>query len=581
MASRSTRRGIEFIDGFVPAALRDAEPDRLSQARTVAIACVVSTAIHAATSIAMLIQGLPVVAAGNVFAALFSALLARMFSRGASIHLVSNGLLTVLLLFVAGVAGSTGGEANSALHTVTIVPGIAILLSGWRSGAVWMAIVCTFAAALGALRATGFEFPVQLAPEKVALSKYPGVISLTLGISAVILLSEWVKRRALDDLAEARRASEEAERERRHLEAAMLESQKLESLGLMAGGVAHDFNNLLTTILGNASLIVTGPREETGRMAGEIVLAAEQAAGLTDQLLAFAGRSRSVPGPFGLSDIVRHVESLAHAATAPNIDLRFELTRERTTVVADAGQIRQVVLNLVSNSCAAISGAGTVIVRTHAHGDRVVLEVIDDGCGMEETVRRRIFDPFFTTKPTGRGLGLSALQGIVRSHGGEVQVESEPGQGTTMRVVLPRVELPPQAVGPSAEVESIGEATGRALVVDDVEAVRRFAGRALRELGLEVLEARNGHEALLAVEAHPELRLVLLDATMPELGGEAVLAEIAKRWPGLPVILSTGDAQGFAGIDLAMPGFSWLPKPYQAKALQKIAANAIAGERWT
>ena len=578
MASGAASRGIRLIDAFVPADLRGAEPDRLSQARIVAIACVVSCLIHAVTCVAVWIQGLPVVAAGNLVSSVLSGLLAWMFRRGFSVHLVGNGLLALLLLFVASVAGPTGGDANSALHTVTVVPGIAILLSGWRAGAIWLAIVSAFVVALGMLRASGFEFPIQLAPEKVALSKYPGVISLTLGISAVIFLSEWVKRQALDDLAEARRAAVDAERERRHLEAAMLESQKLESLGLMAGGVAHDFNNLLTTILGNASLLPAESGDETAQMAGEIVLAAEQAAGLTDQLLTFSGRSRSVPGPVALSDVVRDVEALAHAARRPNVALRFELAAEPSTVVADPSQLRQVVLNLVSNADAAIETSGTVIVRTRTDGDRAILEVEDDGCGMDADVRRRIFDPFFTTKTSGRGLGLSALLGIVRSHGGDVETESEPGRGTTMRVVLPRVDATPQALHPPRPTPSAESAPGRVLVVDDVDAVRAFAGRVLQEMGMEVIEARDGKEALQLVDARPDLRLVLLDATMPELDGELVLREIGRRRPDLPVILSTGDAQGFAGVDPETPGTHWLPKPYRSAALQEIAIAALAAD---
>ncbi len=565
-----------MIDLFVAPRLQGASPNALSQARIVAIACLTSATIHAGSSVVMAIQGLGFVAGANLLAALFSALLAWMSRRGASLPRLTNGLVGVLFLFVAGLAGSTGGDANSALHTVTIVPGVAILLGGWRTGTAWLLIACGFTAGLGLLRASGFEFPVHLDPAKAAMAKFPGVFALTLGISGVIFLSELVKQRALEDLAEAREGSQRAERARQEMETAMLEGQKLESLGVMAGGVAHDFNNLLTAILGNASLLAETPERERGGLAREIVLAAEQARDLTDQLLAFAGRSRSNRGAVALSDVVREVDSLAQAAKDPDVELRFELAVEPTTVVADRGQIRQVVLNLLTNASAASGGGGTVTVRTGSRGAEAFLEVEDEGVGMDETVRARIFDPFFTTRADGRGLGLSAVQGIVRAHGGHIEVESAPGQGTRVRVLLPRADLPVETRRPPARQAPPDRVRGSALVVDDIEAVRRLAHRTLSRMGFEVLEASDGREALELVDKHPELRVVLLDATMPGLRGDRVWAEIVDRRPDLPVILSTGDAVGFASVDPKTPGTIWLPKPYKAEGLQDAAARALS-----
>lgn len=569
---------MQFIDRFVPAALRTAAPEQLIQARIVAVACLVSASAHLVAFVAISLHGPQLVAVANVLSASLSAGLLWAFHRGASIQLATNSLLALLFLFAAGVSGPTGGDASSALHTFTIVPGIAILVLGWRAGAAWLGAVLAFVAGLAMLRAGGFDFPVQLDPEKVAFGRYPGVVALTFGISGVVLLSEWIRRRTLDELEEARRLSEHAERERRQLETAMLESQKLESLGVMAGGVAHDFNNLLTAILGNASLLPGASRERVGELANDIVLAAEQAADLTHQLLVYAGRSRSRMGPVSLSEVVGEVRSLARSAKGTDVDLSFELGGEPDTVVADPGQIRQVVLNLVSNASAAITGGGRVVVRTGSDGDECFLEVEDDGGGMDEPVRSRIFDPFFTTRTDGRGLGLSAVLGIVRSHGGRVVVNSAPGRGTCMRVLLPRVDWAAESPHEPIRLEPSIRASGRVLVVDDVEAVRRIAALTLSQMGFDVIEASDGRAALAAVDAHPDLRLVLLDATMPGLRGDEVWAEIAKRRPDLPVILSTGDAQGFASVDPDTPGTLWLAKPYRAADLEDVAIRALSAE---
>ncbi|MEM7410039.1 MAG: ATP-binding protein [Myxococcota bacterium] len=590
MNTNLPERAFRWIDGFLPPDLSGAEPDRLSQARITVIACTLSALIQGATSVVMTLQGQWPVAIGNGAAMACSAALLFLLSAGVSLTFVANALVLGLMLFVAGIAGGSGGDANAALHTVAVIPAVSVLLSGWRVGLGWLGVACAFTAGLWWLRASGVAFPIQLDPTTTATAKFPGVIALTLGTAGVVLLSEWVKKRALRDLAAAQQQALENERARRRLEEAMTESQSLESLGVLAGGVAHDFNNLLTGILGNASMLPGDSPEDTATLAEEIALSAEQARDLTDQLMTYAGRSRSVRGAVSVSALVRDVDSLARTALPADVSLRFHLSDAPSTVIADAGQLRQVVLNLITNAGAAIDRFGTVTVRTGREeaapggvipdialaGPIVFLEVEDDGSGMDEDLTSRIFDPFFTTKPAGRGLGLSAVLGIVRSHGGNIHVYTESGRGTRIRVSVPFVDAEPAQTEAKKRLHLAVEMAGAALVVDDEESVRRFAGRALRELGLDVHEARDGHEALTRIEALRDLRVVLLDARMPGLSGEEVLAELRKKRPELPVVLSTGNAQGFAQADLGPDQVLWLPKPYRAAALQQAAIRAIA-----
>ena len=596
-------RWLALIDGFLPPALRNAPPETHRRARLTVFCCFVAATAHGLTAVPIALQGIHFVAASNAVAALLSTILPVLLRFGAPLGLVSNGIVAVLFGFVVATAGPSGGDANVALHTLAIVPGIAVLLAGRRALVGWTTAAIAFLVVLGGLSGAGFDFPVAIPVEKTALSRFPGVIGLTAGIALFALVYEWVKDRALEELAEARRHSDAQERERLRLEARFAETQKLESLGVLAGGVAHDFNNLLTAILGHASLIREAPDAPPGELAelaGEIVTASEQAADLTDQLLAYTGRGRSVREPVDLSEIVRRVESLARTGIPPDVELRLELSEQPITAIADPGKLQQVVLNLVTNASQAIEGRGRIRVRTRL-GDRrpeglteydvvgpgldegssgdawAVLEVEDDGRGMAPDVRVRMFDPFYTTKDRGRGLGLSAMLGIVRSHGGAVQVETREGSGTRMVVFLPATQLASRPLGGASDPAPARRTRGSALVADDDDAVRSFAARTLGAMGFEVREARNGPDAIRLVRAESSLRLLLLDHTMPGMSGSQVLSWVEKHHPDLPVILSSGHPEGFASIDRDAPKVVWLPKPYRADALRRAVAAALAG----
>jgi PAS domain S-box-containing protein len=367
---------------------------------------------------------------------------------------------------------------------------------------------------------------------------------------------------------------------------------KLESLGILAGGVAHDFNNLLTGILGNASLArdsVAGDLE-VRRMLQDVVAASERAAHLTRQLLAYAGKGQFVVGPLDISRLVREISPLIRTSIGKNVQLQFELKEPIALVAADASQIQQLVMNLAINGGEAISAdeSGSVLIRASEQvvdeayirttpfvvaenmspGKYVCLTVQDTGGGMDEATRKRIFDPFFTTKFTGRGLGLAAALGIVRGHRGALTVWSLPGRGSTFQVFLPVTDQP-APLEPAVSSPALRRAGELVLVVDDEEMVRRTAQAALERHGYRVLTAESGHEGLAVfLRFRYEICVILLDLTMPGLDGEETFSELKKISPEVKVILSSGyneveTLRRFAGN--APSGF--MQKPYTAAAL--------------
>jgi two-component system cell cycle sensor histidine kinase/response regulator CckA len=384
--------------------------------------------------------------------------------------------------------------------------------------------------------------------------------------------------------------------DRTRLEEQLRQTQKLESLGVLAGGVAHDFNNLLVGILGNASLAMEtlSPNNPARPMLNDVVSASETAAHLTKQLLAYAGKGRFVVDMVDLSDLVRQISSLIQVSIPKNVQLRLELQNRLPCVEADLTQLQQLVMNLVINGAEAIQEGrtGTVIVVTGtqdvdehyveavlapaqiAPGKYVTLEVHDSGAGMSEDVISRIFDPFFTTKFMGRGLGLAAALGIVRGHKGAIKVYSTPGQGTTMKVLFPAaVEGVPTISAQQPEPERTGSET--VLVVDDETVVRRTAKSMLERYGYSVIVAENGQEGLDLFRVLAEkVSVVLLDMTMPVMSGEEAFRQMKSIKPEVRVILSSGyneveAVRRFTGKGLA--GF--LQKPYSAATLaQKVRA---------
>jgi PAS domain S-box-containing protein len=389
--------------------------------------------------------------------------------------------------------------------------------------------------------------------------------------------------------------------ERKLLEEKLRQTAKLESLGVLAGGIAHDFNNLLVGVMGNASLAADSlPSSHPAQpVIEQVIRAAERAADLTRQMLAYAGKGRFVIQRVNLSELVSEIASLVHAAIPKNVQLRLNLAPNLPAVEADVAQLQQIVMNLVINGAESIGQEqGAVLVTTSAQdvdeqylkalaagssaapGRYVSLEVQDSGCGMDEGTQARIFDPFFSTKFQGRGLGLSAVLGIVRSHGGALKVYSTPGKGSSFKILFPAAasrnlgaELP--AKSPLEELHG----TGTVLVVDDEPVVRQAAMLTLQRYGYTALAAANGREALDVVRQHNgEISLVLLDLTMPLMDGEETLRHMRQIEPDLQVILSSGfneveAVRRFSGKGLA--GF--LQKPYTAGSLA-LKVKSVLGE---
>jgi PAS domain S-box-containing protein len=396
--------------------------------------------------------------------------------------------------------------------------------------------------------------------------------------------------------------------QRKEGEEAIRQSQKLESLGVLAGGIAHDFNNLLTTILGNGNLaaMVLPPGNPAAGFLEQIEKASVRAADLTRQLLAYAGKGQIQILRLNLDILIQEMVELLSVSISKKAAIRLESTPGLPDILADPAQMQQVVMNLVTNASEALDPerGGTITLRT---GDAVLdgvylaslmpavpippgryatLEVSDDGCGMDRDVVEHIFDPFFTTKFTGRGLGLSALMGILRSHGGSIKVYSERGRGTCMKLFLPVVdeEGTPQVLAPEAPAQAQGSLAGTLLVVDDEAPARAVASALAGALGLTVLEAADGVEAL---ELHrlrgPEISLVLLDLTMPRMDGRETLQRLRASDPRLPVVLTSGYNESFALTDLPpdqLAGF--LPKPYSRAqfeaAIRKAATRPLVRE---
>ena len=377
--------------------------------------------------------------------------------------------------------------------------------------------------------------------------------------------------------------------ERKRLEAKLRDTAKLESLGVMAGGIAHDFNNLLTGILGNASLLVDRPNAEDRDLAEHIVSAAERAANLTQQMLAYSGKGRFEVRALDLSVQVREILPLIQPMVDKDVEIQLHLAEKLPCIEADSGQMQQLIMNLIINGAEAMGGrSGRVIVTTivtdvdetfiahmfSAHeippGRYVCLEIQDTGSGMNEETKAKIFDPFFTTKFTGRGLGLAAVSGIVRGHKGALRVYSSLGEGTTFKVFLPALASKGQEAKADKGVDAkrlLGQ--GTILLVDDEELVRQVGRACLERQGYSVLLANNGREAITMFRSQStEITLIILDMTMPVMGGEEALGRLREIRPDVPIIVCSGYNEVEVIRKLTSQGVAgFIQKPYTSASL--------------
>ena len=381
------------------------------------------------------------------------------------------------------------------------------------------------------------------------------------------------------------------------LEEHFRKTQKLESLAVLAGGVAHDFNNLLVPIMGNASLAMQSlPEQDPARpILQAIIQAGERASNLTRQLLAYTGRGKFTVELVDLSELARDTAVLLRASIPRNVELQLDLAVDLPAVEADVTQIQQVVMNLVINAGEAIGNEnGWVRVRTGVKeigesftgaifpsgqvrpGRYVWLEVRDNGCGMDEVTMARIFDPFFTTKFTGRGLGLSAVAGIARSHGGILKVESAPGHGSALTVWLPATSMRTSKHSKQPGQELMGR--GTILLVDDEDAVRQVAKAALEHYGYTVMLAEDGYRAVdLFSRIAEQVLLVILDLAMPGMRGEETFRRLKAIRPDVPVLLCSGFDELEAARRFQDGGIAgFLQKPYTVVQLaEKVKSAAV------
>ncbi len=382
----------------------------------------------------------------------------------------------------------------------------------------------------------------------------------------------------------------------RRAEESAREQQKLESIGLLAGGIAHDFNNLLVGIMGGASFAIQTLDNDHPAypMLDMVVKASERAAHLTQQLLAYAGKSQAFLEPVNISKMLRETCDLLHASISKQVTLEFQLDPDVPEIEANSGQLQQLIMNLIINAAEAIGeNAGKVRARTFVHevqegeeyrnalgytinpGRYIGLEVVDSGCGMDSQTRAKIFEPFFTTKFTGRGLGLAAVQGIVRSLHGLIEVVSAPGMGTEFRVLLPaRATKSARSMEPPAA--GLPE-PARILIIDDEEVVRRTFRAVLQQAGYTVLIANGGKSGVeIYRKDHAEIDLVLLDMSMPGKPGVQILQEIRSIDPEVPVAIASGYSEQEVARQFDTVSISgFVQKPFTSDRLLKKTAAIL------
>ena len=413
------------------------------------------------------------------------------------------------------------------------------------------------------------------------------VAARTADLTAAQRLSQGLVEKEQD----ARRAVETSEAQSRHV-------QKLESIGVLAGGIAHDFNNLLHVVLGNADIALSNLTSGSAAREPleEVVRATLRAADLTRQLLAYSGKGAFVVRHLDLSTEVREMATLLRTSISKQAMLAWELEPRLPAVNADPTQIRQIVMNLITNASDALGETGgTITLRTgvtrledleHQRFGRplngeepaersddplVFLEIGDDGAGMNPDTLSRIFDPFFSTKFSGRGLGLAAVMGIVRSHNGFIRIRTEPGKGTAFRVLFPAVGgSVPKSEKPSAE-RSEWRGSGTILVVEDEEGVREVAERILQDIGFHTIAAQDGRQALdIMEEVGSSVTAVLLDLSMPRMGGAETFRRLREIRPELPILMMSGYTEQVVAPQLSNSGSGitgFLQKPFLAEDL--------------
>jgi PAS domain S-box-containing protein len=386
----------------------------------------------------------------------------------------------------------------------------------------------------------------------------------------------------------------EAEEKQQKLQAQLLQAQKMEAVGQLAGGIAHDFNNILTAIIGYGNLIsMKTANDEVHRpYIDQILSAANRAASLTQGLLAFSRKQIINPRPVTVNTIIEQVQKLLHRIIGEDIELRTVLTGEDTTVMADTGQLEQILINLAANARDAMPNGGHLTIETRpaeigseylrAHGygkagKYVLISITDSGEGMDEKTQERIFEPFFTTKEVGKGtgLGLAIVYGSIKQHNGYINVNSEPGRGTTFTIYLPLLKAEARPATPAEPAPPPKGGTETILLAEDDTVLRDLARGMLEEFGYTVIEAVDGEDAIEKFRANRDrIQLIILDVIMPKKNGREVFEEVKKIKPGTKVLFTSGyPANIIQKKGILEAGINFIVKPHPPQELlRKIRA---------
>ena len=383
----------------------------------------------------------------------------------------------------------------------------------------------------------------------------------------------------------------QVEDERARLHTQLLQAQKMEAVGQLAGGIAHDFNNILTAMIGYSHILKMKMKEDDPlrTYAEQILLLSDKAANLTQSLLSFSRKRIMNPEPANLNEIIKRIDYLLSRIIGEDIKLQTVLSEKDLILMADSGQIEQVLMNLATNARDAMPDGGFLTIGTEAiaideefikkhgfgkEGEYALIAFTDTGAGMHRETREKIFEPFFTTKEVGKGtgLGLSMVYGIIKQHEGYINVYSEPGSGTTFRIYLPLIEARVEKIKPEV-IQPVETGMETVLLAEDETAVREFTKKMLEEYGYHVITAPDGQEAINEFKAHKDkIQLLLLDVIMPNKNGKEAYEEIRKIMPDIKVLFMSGyPADIIHKHDIIEKGFAYIEKPASpTKLLRKI-----------
>jgi signal transduction histidine kinase len=527
----------------------------------------------------LFLLGLALLVRGHFTIAAHLILVTAMLTIWTVMFVDRSGVLSSMdtIVFVAGM--------------VTLTP-LALTRRKWiilAYGAGNLAMLATFAL-VARLRfsLTSYAWFEYLADNTIAL------VFITLVAFSVFIINQRALEQMIKELKERRRQENEKER----LQAQLIHAQKMESIGRLAGGVAHDFNNLLTTVMGNTSMVLTklGSASPVAPRLKDIMRAAESAAALTRQLLTFSRRQVIEPRPIDLNSHIESITPLLSRLIGENMQLVLELEPGAAPIMADPGQIEQIVINLVANACDAMPAGGRIVIETRKQhvedppatanpimkpGNHVRLSVTDCGTGIPVEDLQHIFDPFFTTKPLGKGtgLGLALVYGAVQQNGGSIVVNSTPGEGTTMAVYFPAAGNNFRARAPEHEAAELPRGREAVLLVEDDAAVLDFIRLILASLGYHVYAAADGAAALAVIGA-PEagIDLLLTDFILPDMTGTTLATQVRALRSGLKVLFMSGHAENIAmGEGAADDGGHFIAKPFTAQALATKVRELLDG----